>query len=290
MRVESDAVPIPQHAKKVVYPPKSSNETSEPEITSPLSESSMHVKVVSTESLTSSENEQLRSAELQQDQLKRQFESFSDSVLKEAVERVRTISENSPLPSPTPELPDDTKSIDTLLSDHSSVQSREVNERKMKERERRRQKIDEGAKAYQKYQMNGRRPGSTKTSSVTSPIQSAFKMDPKSPSENTDKGGNVGDTASPPPKPPRKENAVTDILRRLSISLRPLPAFEDEGNTGAKDDCVKDGPLEGPLALNIGSDTESGHLIRTEDGSIDKESTASQQSGRKQRIGYGARS
>jgi guanylate kinase/C-terminal processing protease CtpA/Prc len=292
VRVESDAVPTPQHPKKVVYPSKSDSDVFEPDVTSPLSNSSTNMKKVSTESFSSAENGDSKGSEeqhLKPDVVKgrRTSESFIDSVLKEAVERVRTISDRSPeLPAKSEQV-EDTKSVDTLLSDEMSIYSKEMNERKMKERERRRQNIDEGAKAYQKYQMNGRRPGSCKsTASVSSPVRLTVPQDLK---EDVDKGDNVGELHQNPTKPPRKESAVADILRRLSISLRPLPAFEDDSSCGTKSECVRDGPVDRPLALNVGSDSESGHHVRTEEGSTDKESTVSLQSGKKPAFGYGAR-
>ena len=84
------------------------------------------------------------------------------------------------------------------------------------------------------------------------------------------------------PQPKQKDTGVTDVLKRLSISLRPLPAFESEGEPYTEEGSAMDGKVA--QALSVGSHNGSDNPT-SESDNISKSERYSQRRFK----GYGSR-
>ena len=124
-------------------------------------------------------------------------------------------------------------------------------ERRVRERERRRQKIDESAKVYQNVHKNVKK-WSKSDSLPSSPTPEMLKLGRKSQTLSPSADCVFDDPeVLEEPQPKQKDTGVTDVLKRLSISLRPLPAFESEGEPYTEEGSAMDGKVA--QALSVGS-------------------------------------
>ena len=260
VEVETGKVPELQHAQKVIYPVPSSKGSSEVfnddiiPITNPSGSTSLfggEARVITTGSIGSEEEETA-------DKPPQESESLMDSVMKETEQQATTAENPSPPPSPA------TKKAE--VESPGTPLQRYLDAKRLKDREIRRQQIDEGAKAYQNVQRNGRKW--SKTDSLPNrPFQRNNSEDrlQSDLSATVPRGltytsvSSLDDVSDLPTETGKeKEEKVVDILKRLSISFRPLPAFEDDSEPTRKEapaDAVATVP---PQAIHLGSDSESG--------------------------------
>ena len=254
VEVETGTVPELQHAQKVIYPApsKGSNEVFNDDIipifnpTGGLSVFGGEARAISMGSIGSEEEEA-------SEKPRRVSESLMDSVMKETEQQAPTVDKPSPPSSPTGKKAE--------AESPGTPMQRYLDAKRLKDREIRRQQIDEGAKVYQNVQKNGRRW--SKTDSLPNrPFRRNNSEDhlQRDISATVPRGRaftSVSSLDDVSDLPAEKEEKVVDILKRLSISFRPLPAFEDDGEAARKE-APADAVATVPQAIHVGSDSESG--------------------------------
>lgn len=259
VEVETGTMPELQHAQKVIYPVPSKgsgddvfNDDIIP-ITSPSGSTSLfggEARAISMGSIGSEEEDA-------SEKPRQESESLIDSVMKETEHQTATVEKPSPPPASTGKQAE--------VESPATPMQRYLDAKRLKDREIRRQQIDEGAKVYQIVQRNGRKWAKTdslpnrqfrrnnsedqlqRDSSATIPRARAYT--------SVSSLDEVSDL--PSEKVKEKEERVVDIIKRLSISFRPLPAFEDDGYTARKE-APADALPTVPQAIHTGSDSESG--------------------------------
>ena len=258
VKVETGTVPELQHAQKVIYPvtSKGSDEVFNDDIipiTNPSGSTSLfggEARAISTGSIGSEEEETA-------DKRLQQSGSLMDSVIKETEQQTTTAENPSPPPSPAAKK--------TEAESPGTPMQRYLDAKRMKDREIRRQQIDEGVKVYQNVQRSG--PRWSKTDSLPN---RPFRRNNSEDHLQSDLSATVPraraytsvsslDDVSdlPADKGKEKEEKVVDIFKRLSIAFRPLPAFEDDGEPARKE-APADAVTTVPQAIHLGSDSESG--------------------------------
>ena len=259
VEVETGTVPELQHAQKVIYPvpSKNSDEVFSDDIipiTNPSGDRSLfggQARPVSMGSIGSEE------AVEEEAKPRPVIESLMDSVLKETEQQTPVVSNPSPPPSPVVKKAGE--------ESPSTPMQRYLDAKRMKDREIRRQQIDERAKAYQNVQKNGRKWSKTdslpnrplRRNNSEDILQTNTSVDiPRGRAQTLSTSVSSLDGVSDLPGEKVKEEKVTDILKRLSISFRPLPAFEDDGEATRKEPPT-DSTATVPQAIHTGSDSES---------------------------------
>ena len=259
VEVETGTMPELQHAQKVIYPVPSKgsgddvfNDDIIP-ITNPSGTTSLfggEARAMSMGSIASEEEDASEKPH-------QESESLMDSVMKQTEHQTTTLEKPSPPPASTGKQAE--------VETPATPMQRYLDAKRLKDREIRRQQIDEGAKVYQNVQRNGRKWSKTDSlpnsrfrrnnsedqlqgeSSATMPRARAYT--------SVSSLDEVSDL--PSEKVKEKDERVVDILKRLSISFRPLPAFEDDGYTTRKE-APADALPTIPQAIHTGSDSESG--------------------------------